>query len=452
MAAALVSRFKTLLNEHFPILCILVGSALFTFTIGPYNNADTGIEFAAASNVLKYGMPYSGAVGNLINQPPLGYYIDSVFFAIVGLSFSNGAAIVTFFGLGCVLLVYLLGKAWYGKTTGLLAAALFALTPWEAILSRSFLIDVQCLFFSMIFLLVGIYAVRRDSLGLFLLSGGFFALAFLTKFYAVFMLVPLAVFYLFKRQKNLSNPPIVVAFFAPVMAGVFVWYDVLAKCSILNFISMHDDFTNFNSGVLVPSKWFVGSFLWENLGALFLVAAAIALIVGLLQTKTIKNSVALDAVCLITIIAIAGIDTALVLGFNFKAPYLSAAKYNYPALPFFCLLAASLLGKFQGLLAAKIKPNLRRGLLGCSLLGLVLLFASALLNFYSITTFPVWSYLTLTVEGSVSYSVNTTAQTITTGLVVTQYLGLALVLFGLVWAVRGYLGRLLRHIRRKSSI
>jgi 4-amino-4-deoxy-L-arabinose transferase-like glycosyltransferase len=446
MATALSSRIKTLLNDYFPILCILVGAALFTFTIGPYSNTDTDIEFAAASNVLKYGMPYSGAVGNLINQPPLGYYIDAVFFGIAGLSFSNGAAIVTFFGLGCVLLVYLLGRAFYGKLTGLLAAALFALTPWEAILSRSFLIDVQCLFFSLLFLLVGIYAVRRDSLGLFLLSGGFFAVAFLTKFYAVFMLVPIAAFYLYKRQKKLSNPAIVVAFFAPVMAGIFVWYDVLAKCSIFNFILMHDDFINFNSNVLVPSKWFVGSFLVENLGALFLVAVAIALVVGFAQRKTLKNLVTFDAVCLITIIAIAGIDTALVVGFNFKAPYLSAAKYNYPALPFFCLLAASLLGKFQGLLAAKIKPNLRRLLLGCCLLGLVLLAASALMNFYFITTYPAWTYLTLTVEGSVSYSVNTTAQTVTTGLVVSQYLGLVMVLFGLVWAVRGDLAGLLHHV------
>jgi 4-amino-4-deoxy-L-arabinose transferase-like glycosyltransferase len=139
-------------------------------------NWDTGYEFSAASGGLLWGLPYTGGVGTMINQPPLGFYIDSPVFQIFGLSFNKGVAIVTCLGLGCVLLVYLLGKTLYGKTTGLIASALFAVTPWQVVFSRTFLIDVQCLFFSLLFLLIGIYAVRKDSIGLFMLSGVFWEL------------------------------------------------------------------------------------------------------------------------------------------------------------------------------------------------------------------------------------------------------------------------------------
>jgi 4-amino-4-deoxy-L-arabinose transferase-like glycosyltransferase len=75
---------------------------------------------------------------------------------------------VTLLGLGSIIALYKIGMVLYGKPTGLAAAVLFALSPWELVLSRAFLKDVQCLFFSLLCFLTGIYAVRRDSFKLFL--------------------------------------------------------------------------------------------------------------------------------------------------------------------------------------------------------------------------------------------------------------------------------------------
>ena len=221
---ALLARLKILLSQHYSLLGILVGSALFTFTVGPFNNWDTSYEFSAASGVLLWGVPYTTGVGNMINQPPMGFYIDSPIFQIFGLSFNTGVAIVTCFGLGCVFLVYLIGKTWYSKTTGLFASALFALTPWQVVFSRTFLIDAQCLFFSLLFLLIGIYAIRKDSVGFFMLSGVFLGAAFLTKFYGIFMLVPLSIFYFRYRQQKLRNPLVVVCF----CTSSFVFVDLVS--------------------------------------------------------------------------------------------------------------------------------------------------------------------------------------------------------------------------------
>src|ERR1035437_4293277 len=131
---------KKLAIEVFPLLIILIGVALIAFSLGPYQSYDTNLEFEAASNVVKTGAPYVKAYGTAIDEPPLGFYIEALFLRIFGLSASTGVALVTFFGLGSVVLMYLVCKELYGKSTGLVAAALFGLNPWQLALSRSFLI------------------------------------------------------------------------------------------------------------------------------------------------------------------------------------------------------------------------------------------------------------------------------------------------------------------------
>jgi 4-amino-4-deoxy-L-arabinose transferase-like glycosyltransferase len=207
------STFSDLLSEHFPLLSILIGIVLISMSIGPFYNPDTQLEYEAATGVIRWGMPYMTTFGNIINQPPVGFYINALVFKGVGLSLSTGQNVATLFGLGSTILVYKIGKIMYGKTTGVFAAALFALTPWQMVLSNSFLIDVQCLFFSLLFLFVGIYAIRKDSLRLFMFSGVIFAIALLTKFYAVFTLIPLALFYVYSAQKNLKRIMSVAAYF-----------------------------------------------------------------------------------------------------------------------------------------------------------------------------------------------------------------------------------------------
>jgi len=167
--------FVVLLNENYPLFSILMGVVLVSVSIGPFQNIDTQLEFDAASGVIRWGMPFMKYAGDMINQPPLGFYTEALFLKIFGLSYNTGVALITLIGLGCTFLVYKIGKVLYGKPTALLAAALFALTPWQFALSRSFLIDVECLFFSLLFLLVGIYAIRKDSFRLFMVSGTLFA-------------------------------------------------------------------------------------------------------------------------------------------------------------------------------------------------------------------------------------------------------------------------------------
>ncbi len=215
-----------LLSEYYPLLSVLIGFLLVSFSAGPYQNGDTAWEHDATSGVLKYGLPYAN--GKLMDQPPLGFYIQAVFAKAFGFSINNGTFLVTLFGFGCVALTYAIGKFAYNKNTGFIAAMLLAFSPWHIVLSRSFLIDVPCLFFSLLSLFIGLIAVRRGSFRLFFVSGIVFAVAFNTKLYAVFILIPLLAFFFYYNPKKLKRIVTwIAAFFIPTFLLSYLWYQTI---------------------------------------------------------------------------------------------------------------------------------------------------------------------------------------------------------------------------------
>lgn len=445
---------RKLVSENYPLLSILIGVVLVSFSIGPYQNGDTQWEYEAATGVIKWGMPYVKTFGNIMNQPPLGFYVEALFFKVFGSSIDTGVVLVTLFGLGCIVLVYKIGKDLYGKPTGLFAAVLFALTPWELVLSRSFLIDVQCLFFSLLCLFVGILAIRKDSVKLFMVSGAFFAAALLTKLFAAFTLIPLLLFYVYYRPKNprriLSQ---LVAFSLPALLFAFLWYQVISGQGLL-YIFHHSDFTDLNINGVVPSYFFVGTFLNDfGLGFFFIIATVFSLFICFLFRKHFSKILIFDLICLATIISVVSVNTFLGVVLNLKSPYLNAIKFDYQSLPFFSLLAASLAGKSLSLFkSAKSRRKLNKlPFFLAALAGLILLVASILFNMYFAHAFSTWDYLLFRVERNINagYSLFNPSPigkySFQMGL---QYLGFVFVLSGLVWASRHKLSFLLRLARR----
>ena len=430
-----LAGLRRLLYDHYALLSILVGSALFTFVSGPYYNSDSSLEFQAATSVIKTGMPYM-QTGYLINQPPLGFYLDSIYFRIVGLTFNKGADFITFFGLGCVLLVYMIGKAWYGKVAGLFAAAIFALTPWQLIFSRTFLIDAQCLFFSLLSLLISVYAIKHDSVKVFMVSAIVFTLAFATKLYAVFTFVPIVLFYFRYRKRCLKRPGVVFAFFVPLVIYISTWYQLISRGSVLNLFS-HDDFAYFNPSGALPSPFFVAIFLWTTLGGFLLVATVLSVIVSMGERQIFKNSLPLDLICLATVVVVAGVDTFMGVVLNYQVPFTAAVKYNYQLVPFVCLLGASLLTKTRTLFGAvEKKLALARTFFIVSALGLFLFFAAFFEGFLGVSLYSHSGYFVFWSQRFVAgYSFRSaTPLAPASFLTYVQYFGFAVLLSGLILA------------------
>jgi 4-amino-4-deoxy-L-arabinose transferase-like glycosyltransferase len=449
--------FKKFVTDVSPLLTILFGVALIAFTLGPYNTYDTQLEFEAASNVVSMGIPYVEGFGTVIDQPPLGFYTEALFFRIFGLSLNTGVALVTLFGLGSTVLMYLLGKELYSKSAGILAAALFGLNPWQLVLSRSFLIDTQCLFFSILCLLTGIWAIRKGSVKLSLISGVVFAAALLTKFYAAFVLIPLLLFYLYSRPKK---PKLVLsqlaAFLLPTLLFAVFWYQIVLGRSVSS-IFLHNDFADVvpTSTGVVASPFFVSNFMLNyGLGLSLVVAISFALILGFSLRKYFPKVVVVDLVCLVTVAIVLTVNVYLGAILNLNVPYFSAIKYGYQALPFFVLIAASLSAKSLAISeTAKLKTTPKKLLLWLvAVVSMVLLAASIISAMYTINVISTRDYLQYRVEPQVDYGYAlSTVTPLTAGspLMTVQYLGLALVLcgllFGLFWGNKNKLMLLPKH-------
>jgi 4-amino-4-deoxy-L-arabinose transferase-like glycosyltransferase len=429
-------KIKKLLSENLPLLLVLLGILLVSVSMGPFENSDTQLEYNTALNVMKSGMPYGNSFGHLINEPPLGFYIEALFFTVFGSSMVTGVFLTALFGLGCAALTYMIGKFFYGKSTGLLAAALFGLTPWQLILSRSFLIDVQCLFFSLLFLLTGLLAIRKDSLKLFIISGGLFAAAFLTKFYAVFCLIPLLIFYIYSKPKSLKR---IISwtglFFVPIFLSAYSWYQVITGQGLLSIV-IHYDFTNPNAIHIAPSYFFVANFIIYTMGFFFAAAAILSFTIGLTFRKIFSKTLIFDLICLLTIAVVVGVNVYLGTFLNLQAPYYEAFKFDYQALPFFALMAVSLAAKSFSLLNfAKARRNLCKiAFSSVAVVGLVVLGLAMFINVFHAHDFSTWPYLLfkVTPNALVGYSLfiqNPTAEG--SFLMGIQYLGFALVLCAL---------------------
>jgi 4-amino-4-deoxy-L-arabinose transferase-like glycosyltransferase len=366
--------------------------------------------------------------------------------------------LVTLFGLGCIILVYKIGKELYGKQTGLFAAVLFALSPWQLIFSRTFIIDVQSMFLSLLCLFMGILAIRQGSVKLTLVSGLLFAAAFMTKFFAVYVLIPLLLLYVCYTPKNPRRILGQLASYSlPVLFFAFLWYQVILGKGLLS-IFQHNDFAELNVDGVIPSYFFVANFVvGYGLGWFFVDAAVLSLIIGLVKSGLFRKLLAFDIACFTTIGSILSVNLFLGATLNLRAPYTDTFKFSYQSLPFFSLLAASLARKSILLFeSAKSSKKLTKlFFFFVASLGLFLLAAATLYNMYCVHLFSTWDYLLFRVALNVNlgYSLFNPSPidnfSFWMGL---QYLGFAFVLSGLIWVSRHRLSKLQSMVFRQIAI
>jgi 4-amino-4-deoxy-L-arabinose transferase-like glycosyltransferase len=369
-----LKSFRALLSAHYQLIGVLIASFIILASMGTYTNWDAQTEFEAASSVVTRGFPYV-TTGLMIDQPPFAFYMTAPIMQLFGLSYTNGVVFVSALGLGCVALVYALGTKMYGKKTGLVAAALFGLVPWQVFMARTYLIDVQYMFLGLLFLLVGLYAVKRNSEKLLVVSGVLFALAFLTKLFTIFLLLPLLLMVLLKGKENgfkLSIKKILI-FLVPSFIFQAIWFGGFANQHFFG-VYVASDFTHPDL-IANPSLAFLPRILVESAGWFMIAAVIFSLLLSISYRRFFAKTFWVDAVFAITILAVIGVDLSLVFGKNLLVPYVSAFKYNYAALPFLCLLAASLVNKGEMLFSSTGKRKIK---LFLAAFGVILLSASML--------------------------------------------------------------------------
>jgi len=279
-----------------------------------------------------------------------------------------------------------------------------------------------------------------------LVSGILFAAALLSKYFAAFMLIPLLLFFVYSKPKKiklfLSQ---ITTFLLPALLSSLLWYQVVLGKNLF-YMFQHSDFSDLNYNGVKLSYSFVGVFLWNyGLGAFFVLVTTFSLILLVTFRKELPKSFRFDLICLATILPIVILNMILGAGLNLKAPYNNAIKYDYLALPFFSLIAASFVGKCFSLISftkSKVKLSKKLVLL-VVLTGVFLLSATIFSSITSALQLSRSNYLIfkVTMDQAVGYSLfNYVPISQNILLINFQYLGLLILLSGLIWASRVQLG------------
>jgi hypothetical protein len=154
-----------------------------------------------------------------------------------------------------------------------------------------------------------------------------------------------------------------------------------------------------------------------------------------------------------TILPILIIDMVLGAGLNLKAPYNNAIKYDYAALPFFCLIAGSLISKSLSLFNKANRPAWlnRKIIFSVAIVSFLVFGATILSSINSAHVLSTSDYLLfrVTMDQAVGYSLFNHAPISQTSLLMyVQYIGFAVILSGFLWASKHRLRESYSSIRR----
>ncbi len=137
---------------------------------------------------------------------PIYYYFMLPFLWVFRLNPVGPAVMVALFGIATVFLVYKVGKDFFNKEVGLLAAGLFAVSPVIIAYSRSSWNPNLMPFFSLLIIWFAWKTVAREQPAMLVLVGFLFGIAIQLHYLAVFLMAVVMIYLLlyFRRFKYLK--------------------------------------------------------------------------------------------------------------------------------------------------------------------------------------------------------------------------------------------------------
>lgn len=181
------------------------------------------------------------SVGN-IYLGPLYYYMMAISMGIFWLNPASAAGMDAFFGVASVIMIYYLGKVWFGRLTGLIAAYLYAISPVTILAARSSWNPNPAPFFALVSMF-SLYKLHRSGNFLYLALTGLSIGAALQMHYLAVILIPIAAvlwFYeiVFRKFKQLQTRKLItgtllgIIFFVFIMSPL-IWFDL--RHNFLNY-------------------------------------------------------------------------------------------------------------------------------------------------------------------------------------------------------------------------
>lgn len=208
-----INQKFSIFNLHFSILEVLIlliilltASFLRLYKISDYMTflGDEGRDAIVARDILQGHFTLLGpraSAGDFF-LGPVYYYMIAPFLFLTRFDPVGPAIMVALFGVGTVLLVYLTGKKFFGTKAGLIAAVLYAVSPIVIAYSRSSWNPNLMPFFSLSILYLSYFAVKKNSIKLFIIVGFLFGIAIQLHYLTTFLGVIVFFFVLFGEWVN----------------------------------------------------------------------------------------------------------------------------------------------------------------------------------------------------------------------------------------------------------
>jgi asparagine N-glycosylation enzyme membrane subunit Stt3 len=172
---------------------LISGSLLRFVDLGGVGlNSDEAVYAGQAASLA--GNPHFTGLFPVIRAHPLVFQVLISPFYGSGTPDVAGRYVSALFGVGTIILVYLLGRTLYGRRAGVIAAVLLAVMPYHVVVSRQILLDGPMTFFATAALLCIALFVRSDDRAWLILAGASIGVAALTKETAIILVGSVFVF------------------------------------------------------------------------------------------------------------------------------------------------------------------------------------------------------------------------------------------------------------------
>ena len=245
--------------QLFAVAIILIVAAFMRlYRIADYMTflGDEGRDVLVVYNILHGHLTLLGptsSVGGFF-LGPIYYYFMAPFLWAFNYNPVGPAVMVALFGIATVWLIYVVGKEFFNSKVGLMAAAIYAISPLVITYSRSSWNPNPLPFFSLLTLYLIYKASIKNSLKLFFVAGLLFGIAMQLHYLAIFLGVIIIVYtavVFFYKQRNFKNSSNLFRNYLSIFLGFIIgWSPFLAFEIRHGFL----DFKNIINFVLFSGK------------------------------------------------------------------------------------------------------------------------------------------------------------------------------------------------------
>jgi len=251
------------------ILIIISFLSLFVFYINP--NADLWWDSSVYIGMGKY-IYSSGEVGLYEDSRPIIWPLILGFIWKVGLDVTFfGKFLVLLSGIGVIILTYLIAYKLFSKKIALISSLLLAFSQTFFLFNSIMFTGVPSTFF----VVLGLYLFINKHYSL---SGLFFGIGFMTRFFQIFVIVPVYLFLLFliyKKKLNITDLIRPVLFFLIPTIPYLILNVILFNNPIYPF-QLQAYMTTFTGGIYHhPFYFYFFNLIEENILVLFSILGVI---------------------------------------------------------------------------------------------------------------------------------------------------------------------------------